>query len=226
MFAKRYKHIGERLTFEILNEIVDTDSKRWNTLAARAVSAIREIDHSRMIMVGSNEYGSIRWLEHLAVIPDDDNIIYAFHFYEPHLFTHQFANWIEWCKDFNTQVPYPGVTPGVAEFLEKYPQYANVRDVREYVTTHMCREHMRGLLQPIFDFLEKTGKPLYCSEFGVIEYADAQSRVNWHRDFYGILAECGVGYSVWNYKQLNFSFVNENGEVVAEELFRLTGGLT
>jgi len=224
MFTHRYAHIGDRLTFELLNEVMDTDSTRWNALAAKVTAEIRKLDKDRFIIIGSNEFGSIRWLEHLDIIPNDDRIVYAFHFYEPHLFTHQFAHWIDFCKDFDRAVTYPSVTPGVADFMEKFPKHANVRDVKEYLTTQMCCEHMRGLLQPVFDFIEKTGKPLHCSEFGVIEYADPESRINWHRDFYRIMEECNVGWSVWNYKLLDFSFVNAESKVVAEELFKLTGG--
>jgi len=222
--TKRYAHIGDRLTFELLNEVMDKDATRWNALAARLVKEIRAIDEDRFIMIGSNEYGSIRWLKDLDVIEGDDRIVYAFHFYEPHLFTHQFANWIDFCTDFNQQVTYPSVIPGITEFMEKYPKHAGVRDVKEYVGTQMGKEHMRGLLQPIFEFIEKTGKPLHCSEFGVIEFADAESRLNWHRDFYEILAEGNIGWSVWNYKLMNFSFVDENSNVVARELFELSGG--
>jgi len=224
MLTRRYKHKGEELTFELLNEIMDKDSTRWNALAARLVKDIRKLDKDRFIMIGSNEYGSIRWLKDLDIIPDDDNIVYAFHFYEPHLFTHQFANWIDFCTDFNQAVAYPSVIPGLAEYMENFPQHSNVRDVKEYVGTQMGREHMRDLLAPIFDFIERTGKPLHCSEFGVIEFADPKSRLNWHRDFYSILEEGNIGYSVWNYKLMNFSFVDENSNVVAKELFELTGG--
>jgi len=222
--AKRYAHIGDRLTFELLNEVMDKDSTRWNALATRLVADIRKVDKERYIMIGSNEYGSIRWLKDLVIIPNDDRIIYAFHFYEPHLFTHQFANWINFCTDFDQAVAYPSIIPGLTEFMEKFPQHAEVRDVKEYVGTQMGREHMRGLLQPVFDFIKKTGKPLHCSEFGVIEMADPESRLNWHRDFYSILEEGDIGYSVWNYKLMNFSFVDENSDIVAEKLFKLTGG--
>jgi len=226
MLTKRYAHIGDRLTFELLNEVMDTDSTRWNALAARLTAEIRNIDKERFIMIGSNEYGSIRWLEKLDIIPNDDRIVYAFHFYEPHLFTHQLANWIDYCTDFDRAVKYPSVIPGIAEYMEKFPQHADVRDVKEYDGTQMGREHMRGLLHPIFDFVERTGKPLHCSEFGVIEFADMESRLNWHRDFYSILEENHVGWSVWNYKLMNFSFVDEDSKVVAKELFELTAAGT
>jgi len=38
------------------------------------------------------------------------------------------------------------------------------------------------------------------------------------------LDEFEIGYSVWNYKLMNFSFVDENSEVVSKELFDLTAG--
>ncbi len=70
------------------------------------------------------------------------------------------------------------------------------------------------------DFLARTGKPLYCGEFGVIEHASIESRINWHRDLVDILMGLGIGRAVWTYKEMSFPLVDYSGRVVSEELVR------
>jgi len=42
--AKRYINEREHIAFELLNEVVEPDSTRWNKLMLECVKAIREID--------------------------------------------------------------------------------------------------------------------------------------------------------------------------------------
>jgi len=223
-FTKRYIGEGDNVAFELLNEVFDKDSTRWNALAARLVAAIRELDKERFIMIGGNMYGNPACLKEIDIIPNDDRIVYAFHYYDPLLFTHQFANWISFCHILQKPVTYPSTISGIGEFLKANPEYENDPNVTNYVDKRIDYDHMRELLQPCIDFIERTGKQLHCSEFGAIEVADTESRIHWHKDFYSILDEYEIGYSVWNYKLMNFSFVNEKSEVVSKELFELTAG--
>ncbi|MGC2551172.1 MAG: cellulase family glycosylhydrolase, partial [Candidatus Sulfotelmatobacter sp.] len=83
---------SERVFFEILNEPEFPDRYRWYGVQAKLASAIREgAPQNTMIAAGarwSND-DELVFLEPLR----DPNVIYNFHFYEPHLFTHQGATW-------------------------------------------------------------------------------------------------------------------------------------
>ena len=76
-------------------------------------------------------------------------------------------------------------------------------------------------MQPALDFMEATGKPVYCGEYGVIDVAPMQSRINWHRDFIDITKKHKIGRAVWSYKLMNFALVDENSKPVSEELIRI-----
>ena len=85
-FAKRYKGEGH-LLFELLNEIVEPDSTRWNALATRAIAAIREVDADHAIVIGGIDYNNVWKLKDMPIF-DDPKVVYNFHMYEPFAMTH------------------------------------------------------------------------------------------------------------------------------------------
>ena len=220
-FAKRYIDEGENLAFELLNEIVEPDSTRWNALAGKIVEAIREIDKERVILIGGNHYNAVSALKDIAIIPNDDNIVYNFHFYEPMLLTHQLASWNKMNMDYGLNTSYPGVFPKVAEFIEKYPQHSYLK---RFIDHYVDVEHLKNDLKPALEFIKNTGKTIYCGEYGVIELADSESRRNWHRDFNKLMDEYEIGRAVWSYKLMSFSFVDRDSNVVDSELWDIIAG--
>ena len=91
--AKHYSSWDpDRVFFESLNESEMRDHYRWNGILARLAVAIREGAAQQTIIVEG-----ARWADDDDLMfmepPRDANVIYNFHFYEPHLFTHQGATW-------------------------------------------------------------------------------------------------------------------------------------
>ena len=66
MFTNRYKHHGDNLVFELLNELVLEDSEPWNKLWPKAVELIHSISPKRKIIVGSNRWNSVDELKNLT----------------------------------------------------------------------------------------------------------------------------------------------------------------
>src|SRR5207302_5411690 len=99
----------ELVIFEILNEPEDRDPYRWSGIEARVIEEIRRNAPRHTIIVAGARYFDIG---ELILLPqfNDGNLIYNFHYYEPHLFTHQGASWGVpfWIK--LRDVPYP-LTP-------------------------------------------------------------------------------------------------------------------
>jgi endoglucanase len=217
LIAHRYAgRLEDELAFELLNEITLPDSSPWNALVKKTVAAIREIDPSRLIVIGGNYYNSASELKNLD-LPADENILYTFHFYLPLSVTHQKAPWIQVMVEYNRTVNYPGEK---AVGLEKV--------VNE--TTHMFgdelnvvfdKEYLRRLLMPAVEFARKIGQPVYCGEFGVYEVAPMATRLNWTRDFVELLKEYNLGHALWSYKALDFGLVDKTGNVVNEELVKI-----
>ena len=78
--------------FEIFNEPEGRDRYRWYGVEAKLATAIREgSPGSTIIATGAHwsDDDDLVFLEPLR----DANVIYTFHFYESHIFTHQGATW-------------------------------------------------------------------------------------------------------------------------------------
>jgi endoglucanase len=218
MFAKRYRDVREGLAFELLNEIVLPNSEPWNWLAGKALQIIRSVDAERTVIIGGNHYNSAEGLQSLAVM-DDANVVYTFHYYEPMLFTHQKAHWNAATLRYNQELNYPGPFTNMESFIEKHAEYKPV--YAHLVDRFMDRSMLEQYLQPALDFQLRTGKKLYCGEFGVIETAPMQSQVRWLEDFTSLLRQYKIGYALWSYKQMDFGLVNADGRVINEKLLNV-----
>ena len=214
-FASRYLVEKDNVAFELMNEIVEPDSARWNKLAARLVADIRAIDPERYIIIGGNYYNAVTELKNISLIPGDGRVIYTFHFYEPGFFTHQMAGWSHINMAYGERPLYPGIFPHIHEFVQKHPEYTQAAPYEDrFVDINVLRE----LLKPAADFMEATGNTLYCGEYGVIDHTDPESRRNWHKDLCGILDEMGVARAVWSYKLMGFRLVDLDGSVADQAL--------
>ena len=215
-FAKRYRSYGSNVVFELLNEIVEPDSDRWNLLSKRTVQGIREIDESRTIIIGGNHYNSARTLHELDNIPDD-NLVYTFHFYEPHIFTHQKASWEPLLKDLEFEIEYPSGEDLYEKYRSKDDEFKNNYGYGATVD----KEYLRKLLQPALSFAKERNVILYCGEYGVIDHAPMESNLRWHEDLSELLMEYGIGRAVWTYKLMSFPMVDINSDVRNNQLIEI-----
>jgi hypothetical protein len=213
-FAKRYQGYGSNLVFELLNEIVEPNSDRWNKLSRKTVTGIREIDKERTIIIGGNFYNSVNTLHELDSI-DDDNLIYTFHFYEPHIFTHQKAGWEPLLKDLEFEVKYPS-----GEEIYKAFNLSGLKHKYKYDKV-VDKEYLRNFLQPALDFAKERNVALYCGEYGVIDHAPMESNLRWHNDLSDLLIEFGIGRAVWSYKLMSFPMVDKDAVVRNKELIEI-----
>lgn len=206
------------IIFELLNEIVLPSSAPWNKLARRIYNAIRAIDAEAWLMVGGNEWNAASTLKELELF-DDSRMVYTFHYYEPLPFTHQKAYWVEELQAFDKELLYPGPIPGLQAYLDQHPQYRT--RLGRFAGVQMDRSFLLSDLQPALDFQQKTGRPLYCGEFGVINNAPRESRLNWYRDYVSLMRENKIGYACWSYKLMDFGLVDQDGHVIDDELLRI-----
>lgn len=218
--TRRFLHQAEgSLAFELLNEIVLPDGSPWNRLAQQIIDSVRKIDPQRLIIVGGNNYNAVTELSNIQLNPDP-NLQYTFHCYEPMVVTHQKAPWVTEMEQYNQTTEFPGEVPGLAQFLETnspihIPRYANSFGRR------LDREFLVNVLKPAKLFMEREHASPYCGEFGVIDLAPMQTRINWTRDFIGILAEYKIGYAYWTYKEMDFGLVDKNSCLINQELVKI-----
>jgi len=205
VLAERY---GARpsVMLEILNEPTATDSAVWDKVKDELFTHIRKAAPKSTVVVGSNKWNSAREFANLTPI-DDDNILYSFHFYNPVIFTHQMAPWIH-KRAFDNHLQYPGTYELPPDLVTRLPGDRGTWN----------HKRLEQELEAALTFRAKYKVPVACGEFGVyVGGPDRTSQLNWMTDFLQILAGAGIGYSYWNYKNLDFGVISV-GESLHEKL--------
>src|SRR6266704_1692148 len=103
----------EMVYFEALNEPEFRDPYRWAGVQAKLANSIREGAPQHTIIAAGANWSDVQDLLAMTPLPDP-NVIYNFHFYDPHVFTHQGATWGENYWHSVKSLPYPS-TPESAE---------------------------------------------------------------------------------------------------------------
>jgi hypothetical protein len=215
--AERYEGEDDNVMYELLNEIVEPDSTRWNPLAQKLIKGIREVDQKHSIIVGGIRYNSVTALTEMPLF-DDPKIVYNFHMYEPLCFTHQFASWNKATREFARKLAYPGDISGYRE----YAQHPDASIAPDFFDAYqkMDKAFIETFLQPAVDHIQKFGKPMYCGEYGVIDNVPPEERVQWHEDLSNFLLTWGIGRAVWTYKGMNFTLIDDKRQPMNEALVR------
>ncbi len=95
--ADRYADLPDEVYFELFNEphaVYTDEPELWNVLVADLVDVVRESNPTRKVIVGPVGFNHISRLDTL-VLPDDPYLISTVHLYEPFVFTHQGATWVD-----------------------------------------------------------------------------------------------------------------------------------
>lgn len=200
--AARYGKNGN-VVFEPLNEVSKIDSRKWNALISKLLSAIRPLAPDKKIIFGGTHWNSVHTLK-LLEIPDDKNIVYNFHFYEPFLFTHQHASWLSAVSDISMRYP------GTMEIYRKTSENIGCFGSGLKNTNEMGAEFMDKLISEAVDAAVNADVPLYCGEYGVIDQAVISDTAVWFEDIHSIFEKHGIGRAVWTYKELDFGINDEH----------------
>ncbi len=212
--AREFKDYPDQVAFEPLNEVVLWEvSDAWNQLVREYIRTIRSIAPRAWIVVGGVCYNSVMSVK-LLEKPVDDRIVYNFHCYEPMIFTHQGAYWME---------QFPG------DYRITYPQPLDVyrEETRRVLgeegpvflpqVTGLGPEFFEIIFKAALDAAEENGAPLYCGEYGVIDLADNPSKIRWLKDIHTAFAKFHIGHALWNYKEKDFGLVDERFAQVKDE---------
>ena len=193
-FAKRYGALHERVAFDLLNEVTFPEYlPAWKRISREVVRRIRAYAPETLILLGSYHWNSARTLPELDA-PYDARVVYNFHFYEPHSFTHQGAYWMPELVD-KKGIPY--AESGASEaFFEDF-------------------------LAPALAKAEKEGAQLYCGEYGVIDVVPPEEAIRWFRALHAVFERHGVARSLWSYKQMDFGLSDKRMDGVRDELLTL-----
>ncbi len=196
--AQRYKDKSKYVIYEVLNEPHGIGDARWGEVQGMAIETIRKFDTTHSIIVGGTDFNSIGKLSALPRYTDT-NLIYTFHFYDPHLFTHQGANWGEPQLTSLSGLPFPADSKRMPSFPSvlrgtwiegAFYNYANDATAKKLYST----------LDRPAAFSRERGAPVFCGEFGVYMFnAPQEDRVRWYEIVSAALDRRGISRTNWDY---------------------------
>src|SRR5579864_3627182 len=134
--AQHYSSYDPELVFfEILNEPEFRDPYRWYGVEAKLAAAIRQAaPQHTIIATGANwdNDDDMLFQEPLR----DPNVIYVFHFYFPHIFTHQGATWGSYYWRWVKGLRYPSSPENAVQVAERVPEAVDRLYVVRYGQDH------------------------------------------------------------------------------------------
>ncbi len=207
----------EDIFFELTNEpgiMDDIPDTAWRSMAREMLDSIRSVNEYHSVL-----YGESRWYDRDKLItnelfaPDDTNLIYVFHYYDPFVFTHQGASWAGSNSTGNVPFPYSeerwstelsdfGVSDGTADWVkEKFLNYYKNGNVNKIFND----------IAEVKNWAIENNVPVVCNELGVYEKSSqVRDRINWFTAIGEIFSELEIGYGIW------FGQFDENEDLLPE----------
>jgi endoglucanase len=216
LLARRYASRREdRLFFEVLNE-PNVRPGVWNSQGPRLVQTIRREAPGRTLIYGPANYQRIDALLELSPLADP-NIVYAVHFYDPMIFTHQGLDWSDDPLRYLQGIPFPSrlTDPAIARLLDGLALQGRgdaAALVKKQLATPWTEERITSEIARAAAWAERHQRPVIINEFGVLGWKAASAdRARWLRTV-RIAAETHcIGWAHWDYAD-GFGFVRRVGE--------------
>jgi endoglucanase len=209
---------AERVFFEILNEPEMSDRYRWYGVQSKLAAAIREgAPQHTMIAAGArwSDDDDLVFIEPLR----DSNVIYNFHFYDPHIFTHQGATWGAYSWHWVKGLHYPSSPESAAKVAAGAPDAVDRLAIIRYGEDHWDAARIDAEITQVGEWARQHGVPVVCNEFGVFRnYADPKDREAWIHDVRAALERHGMGWAMWDYSGSFGVVIKKDGKTVPDEL--------
>jgi endoglucanase len=223
LWSKVAEHFAENprqdLFYELLNEPEQASgatsalpAAKWTDVAGQMIAAIRAADTSHTIIFGDVNWYGIDKLS--ARDPfSDDNVIYAFHIYEPYIFTHQGASWTSMSATHD--IPYPYSPERWSEYYSDLGFSASLESwilsqVKSYYING-SRSALRNRIIQAKRWAVEHNVPVICNEFGAYDARSRlEDRVRYYTDIVGIFTELAIPWQHW------FMIMAKDGTVIPE----------
>lgn len=217
--ARHYAKLDpDRVFFEVLNEPEMSDRYRWYGIQAKLAAAIREGAPQHTIIAAGALWSADDQLLFIEPLRDP-NVIYNFHFYEPHIFTHQGATWGVNSWHFLKALPYPSDPASAEKIGALEPDAVNRLYVVRYGLDHWDANRIDAEISQVAEWAHQRGVPVVCNEFGVYrKNADPKDRAAWISDARTALEKHGLGWTMWDYSGSFAVVTKSNGQTAPDEL--------
>ncbi len=208
---------ADRVFLEILNEPEFTDRYRWLGVQIKLAAAIREGAPAHTIIAAG-----ARWSDDDDLVFQeplhDPNVIYNFHFYEPHIFTHQGATWSAYYWHWLRGLKYPSNPESAERVAALVPDETERLQVIRYGREHWEAARIESEMKQAAEWARRRGVPLVCNEFGVYrEFVDPEDRAAWLHDVRAALERNRIGWAMWDYSGSFGVVTKKDGKTVADD---------
>ncbi len=204
--------------FEILNEPELPDRYRWYGVQAKLAAVIREGAPQHTIIAAGARWSDDDDLVFIEPLRDP-NVIYTFHFYEPHIFTHQGATWGAYSWHWVKGLHYPSSPESAAKVAASVPDAVDRLAVTRYGQDHWDAARIDAEITQVAEWARQRGVPVACNEFGVYrDYAEPQDREAWIHDVRTALERHGIGWTLWDYSGSFGVVTKKDGRSVPDEV--------
>jgi endoglucanase len=204
MLAHRYHGYElDRIFFEPLNEPT-VAAEIWSQQGPKLVSLIRRHEPNRTIIYGHADYQRIDALEHVAPLADA-NVVYAAHFYDPMIFTHQGLDWSDDPLRYLHDVPFPAALTdiSVTKLLRELVSNGRV-DSAALLNSQLDRawtqERIETDIAVAGAWMDRHRRPIIINEFGVLRWkAPPADRARWLSTVRRSAERHCIGWTHWDY---------------------------
>lgn len=210
--------VYDNVAFELLNEVVEENAaEQWNKLIQKTVKTIRKNTKNTKIIYGGIQWNSANTVK-LLDKPNDKNIIFTFHMYEPLIFTHQKAHWVPG-MDLSKDIFYPASMDYFRK--ESIPLGYKGKDITETEGNFPCKKIMENMVIEAHKAAKSKGVPVYCGEYGVINQAPIKDTLLWLDDIQKIFKKYNIGNALWTYKEMDFGLTENHYEEIRKSIIKL-----
>jgi aryl-phospho-beta-D-glucosidase BglC (GH1 family) len=188
--------------------------ERWPRIQQRVIAAIRRGAPEHTIVATGARWSNLDTLLELEPL-DDANVLYNFHFYEPHIFTHQGATWSsDWVAPLRA-IPYPSSPEAVRGLVGQFADARIQRNLADYGEQRWNAERIAGRIELVSEWARKHGVSVICNEFGTYKrFCVPECRVAWLRDVRHAFENVGIGWCMWTFDG-SFGLASREGENVS-----------
>ena len=147
----------------------------WHQLATQVAHKARLLDGTHYIVVEPDGWALPDGFTGFSPLPSSiTNVVYSFHMYLPHKFTHQGVDAYS-----SKTLRYPGSVDGIM----------------------WDKSQLRRSMQPVVDFQKKYGVRILVGEFSAVRWAPSGSAYNYLKDAIGIFEENGWDWTYHAFRE-------------------------
>jgi len=205
----------DRLFFEVLNE-PGVSRAIWEKQGPRLAQAIRSQAPEHTIIYGGANFQRIDGLAQLSPLADP-NVVYAVHFYDPMIFTHQGQDWSEDPLRYIQRVPFPARAddPMVITLLDRLAEEGRndaVALLRKELRKPWTEERIAAGVALAAPWITRQRRPVIMNEFGVLaRKAPTVDRARWLETVRRAAEAHCIGWAHWEYAD-DFGFLRRVGD--------------